>query len=133
MQTNMGAWNLSPWDNDKAADWFGALFDELPLAAKVEKTLNLDVNLHHEEIRAAAALLIMLGRTNVWPIDKLDRHLELAIDRMEALRPIYQELGGDDWVRALDSELAVLKARLANDPNLATPAQPSSWGEFWGR
>lgn len=133
MQTEMGAWDLSPWDNDKAADWFGGLFEELPLAAKVEATLNLDASLHHEEIRAAAALLIMLGRTYVWPVDELDRHLKLAIERMAELRPIYEELGGDDLVSALDSEIAVLKARLANDPNQATPPQPSSWVDFWGR
>ena len=30
-----------------------------------------------EEIRAAAAILIMLGRTYIWPINDLDRHCSL--------------------------------------------------------
>ena len=31
----MGAWNINPWDNDNAADWFGDLFDEVPLREKM--------------------------------------------------------------------------------------------------
>jgi hypothetical protein len=34
----MGAWGVAPWDSDSAADWFGDLFDEIPLAAKVQAT-----------------------------------------------------------------------------------------------
>jgi len=128
----MGAWGMSPWDNDAAADWFGDLLEELPLAQRVESTLKLDAAEHHEEIRAAAALLIMLGRTYIWPIDDLDRHLQLAIERLEELRPLYGELGGEDWIAALDAEIAVLSARLANDPNQALPVQPKSWEGFWG-
>ena len=79
----MGAWGVAPWDSDSAADWYGDLFDELPLAAKVEETLKADPEEYAEEIRAAAALLIMLGRTYIWPVDDMDRHLELAIAQME--------------------------------------------------
>ena len=35
----MGAWGSAAWDNDDAADWFGALFAATELAARVEKTL----------------------------------------------------------------------------------------------
>ncbi len=129
----MGAWGKSPWDNDGAADWFGDLFEELPLPAKVEAILRLDARLHHEKIRAAAALLVMLGRTYIWPVNDLNRHLELAVVRMEELREVYRELGGDDWVDVVDSEIAVLRARLANDPKQSQPPQPTSWARFWGR
>ena len=63
----MGAWEHGPWDNDSAADWYGRLFEEIQLAAKVEETLNADPEEYADKIRAAAALLIMLGRTYVWP------------------------------------------------------------------
>ena len=79
----MGTWGHGPWDDDSAADWFGDLFDELPIASKVEHALNLDPDDCAPEIRAAAAMLIMLGRTYIWPIDDIDRHLKLAITQME--------------------------------------------------
>ncbi len=129
----MGAWGMSPWENDGAADWFGDLLEELPLAQRVEAALKLEASEHHEEIRAAVALLIMLGRTYIWPVGDLDRHLRLAIARLEELRPLYEELGGQDWTEALDGEIAVLRARLANDPGLPPAAQPASWKNFWGR
>ena len=127
---DLGAWDRSPWDNDSAADWFGDLFDEIPLAQKVEETLNLDPQEHHEDIRAAAAILIMLGRTYIWPIDDIDRHLQLAISRLEQLRDLYVELGGDDWRDTLDDEIAILKSRFSNSKESQT-TQPRGWENFW--
>ena len=73
----MGAWGKAPWENDKADDWFSGVMDrsELPLA--VEETLKRDVNQHHEEVRAAAYILVALGRVFIWPVDRLDAHLKL--------------------------------------------------------
>jgi hypothetical protein len=126
----LGAWDRSPWDNDSAADWFGDLFDTIPLAQKVEETLNLEPQEHHEEIRAAAAILIMLGRRYIWPISELDRHLQLAISRLEQLREIYIGLGGAAWGEALDDEIAVLQSRLAYAPE-SQATQPRGWEKFW--
>src|SRR4051812_22395379 len=82
----MGAWGKAPWDNDDAADWFGELFSATKLAACVEKTLKKkDVEEYAGQIRAAAYVLIALGRVYVWPIDDLDRHLRLAIEKLEAI------------------------------------------------
>ncbi len=128
----MGAWEMSPWDNDKAADWFGDLFDEIPLARKVEETLKLEAEAHHEEIRAATAMLIMLGRVYIWPIDDFERHVELALERMRELRDVYRE-HGDDWLEAIDSEIAVLEARLTADRDAPAAPQPTTWKRFWGR
>ena len=125
----MGAWGFAPWDDDSAADWFGDLFDEIPLASKVEKTLQLDPKEYSAEIRAASALLVMLGRTYIWPIDDIDRHLKLAITQMEKIRAVYaDEL---EFVAAVDSEIAILKSRQANNPKAAAIPQPTSWGNFW--
>ncbi len=63
----MGAWGYAPWDSDSAADWYGDLFVEFPIAAKVEEALNADPEEDADYIRAASALLIMLGRTYIWP------------------------------------------------------------------
>jgi hypothetical protein len=81
----MGAWGKLPWDNDGAADWFGDLFEKTKLAKHVEDTLRLDVQDSHEEIRAAASVLLFLGHSYIWPVKDLDRQLTLAADRLEEI------------------------------------------------
>lgn len=125
----MGAWGYAPWDDDSAADWFGDTFDAVPLAAKVEETLSLDPEEYAAEIRAAASVLIMLGRTYVWPIDDIDRHLDTAISKMEQVRAVYAD--EPEFAAAVDDELAVLKSRKANEKDSPVIPQPSSWGNFW--
>lgn len=122
----MGAWDLSPWGNDGAADWFGELFDALPLAQRIDSTLRLDAQQHHEEVRAAAAMLIMLGRAYMWPIDVLDEHLQLAIAQMRIVRRVFE--GDAEWERAIDSELAILESRLHRGKESVAP---STWTEFF--
>jgi hypothetical protein len=70
----MGSWGIKPYENDSAADWFGDLWEEFPLPSKVEETLKLDVDDSHEEIRAAAHVVLQLGDTYIWPADSIDRH-----------------------------------------------------------
>lgn len=125
----MGAWGYAPWDDDSAADWFGDLFEEIPLAKKVEETLNLDPEEYAVEIRAAASLLIMLGRTYVWPIGDIDRHLQLAIAQMEKVQAVFQD--EPEFAGAVADEIAVLKSRQANVKDAPVIPQPSSWGNFW--
>jgi HEAT repeat protein len=105
----MGAWGSAAWDNDLAADWFAELFETTKLARRVEKTLNRrDLEEYAPEIRAAAYVLIALGRNYVWPVDELERHLQLAISKLEALR----ELADYEGMPELDEEIAVLRSRL---------------------
>lgn len=105
----MGTWGNAAWDNDDAADWFGDLFAATKLAARVEKTLKKkDVEEYAGEIRAAAYMLVALGRVYIWPVEDLDRHLKLAIKKLEAIHALddYQ----DDPTIA--SEIAELRSRL---------------------
>lgn len=125
----MGAWGHAPWDDDSAADWFGDMFDAIPLATKVEETLSLDADEYAAEIRAAASLLIMLGRTYIWPIDDIDRHLELAISKMEEVRAVYAD--EPELAAAVDDDLAILRSRKANKKDSPVISQPVSWGNFW--
>ena len=108
----MGAWGASAWDNDGAADWYGELFDATGLARRVEATLNLDPEESAEEIRAAAYLLITLGRVYIWPVDDLLRHLALAIEKLEAVKELGEYQEAPSFVSAIDEELAVLRSRL---------------------
>ena len=105
----MGAWGMAAWDNDDAADWFGDLFAKTKLAARVEKTLKLeDVEDYAGEIRAAAYVLVVLGRNYIWPVEDLDRHLKLAIEKLEAIN----ELEDYHDEPTLLAEIAELRSRL---------------------
>jgi hypothetical protein len=108
----MGAWGPAAWENDGAADWFGDTFDATGLAKHVEETLNGDPEDDHEEIRAAAYLLVALGRVYIWPVGDLDRHLALAISKLEAIREL--DIYGDvpEFLEAIGQEIEVLRSRL---------------------
>jgi hypothetical protein len=104
----MGAWGTTPWDNDGAADWFAELFETTGLAKRVEETLNEDPEDAAEEIRAAAHVLTALGRVYIWPVEHLDRHLKLAVQKLEAISEL-EDYEGDE---AIAAEIAELRARL---------------------
>ena len=121
----MGAWGTAAWDNDDAADWFGDLFAATKLAARVEKTLKKkDVEEYAGEIRAAAYMLVALGRVYIWPVEDLDRHLKLAIKKLEAIHALddYQ----DDPTIA--SEIAELRSRLQPPSPDGEPGAASNSG-----
>ena len=107
----MGAWGEAAWDNDAAADWYGDLFDRTKLAKRVEKTLKKkDVEEWADEIRAAAYLLVTLGRVYIWPIDDLERHLAAAVAKLEKIQAL------EDYADnpLLAAEIAALRERLAS-------------------
>jgi len=109
----MSAWGTAPWENDSAADWFAGIFDATGFANRVELALNQDVNYdNHEEIRAAAYLLVALGRVYIWPIYELERHLELAIEKLEAIKKLSLFEGDKKFVVEIGKEIDVLQARL---------------------
>src|SRR5947207_6141482 len=115
----MGAWGNAPWDNDLAADWFAELVGDTGLADRVEQTLkHRDLEEYAPEIRAAAYVLIALGRNYIWPVDDLDRHLKLAIKKLEAIR----RLADYEGMPEIDEEIATLRARLENPRSLGTQA-----------
>jgi hypothetical protein len=115
----MGAWGSAPWDNDLAADWFAELLGATRLARRIEKTLNhRDLEEYPPEVRAAAYVLLALGRNYIWPVDDLERHLALAIAKLEAMR----ELADYEGMPELDDEIALLRCRLQNPTSLGTPA-----------
>jgi HEAT repeat protein len=103
-----------------AADWFAELFGTTKLARRVEKTLSRqrDLEEYAPDIRAAAYVLVALGRNYVWPVEDLDRHLALAIAKLDAIR----ELPDYEGMPEIDDEIALLRSRLQNPTSLGTPA-----------
>jgi hypothetical protein len=126
----MGAWGKLPWDNDGAADWFDALFEKTKLAKQIEDTLRLDVY-SHEEIRAAASVLLFLGRDYIWPVNDLDRHLTLAADRLEEVSRVAVIAESPELVDEIRAEIQELRGRIkipGSSPSLPTGKK---WWQFW--
>lgn len=107
----MGAWGMAPWENDAADDWFADVMENSRLPSMVEAALVLDAEEHHEDVRAAAYVLCSLGRIFIWPVDKLDDHLKLAIEKLRqiAAMEIYAEAG---FGPVIQEEISLLEARL---------------------
>lgn len=127
----MGAWGKLPWENDGAADWFGELFDKTKLAQQVENTLKLDVEESQEEIRAAASVLLFLGRDYVWPVDDIDRHLALAADQLQAMSGLPEIAESPEMLEEIRSEIGELRSRVkAPDSSKTTQAPPKKWWHF---
>ncbi len=127
----MGAWNTKPWDNDTAADWFGDLFEALPIAARVEQALNQEVEDAHEQVRAAASLWVLLGRVYVWPVDELDRHLTLAADKLELVRELEVYAEVPEIVQEIDCEIRLLRRRAA--ASRAGQGEDGDWWSSWSQ
>lgn len=83
----MGAWGTDPWDNDTAADWFGDLWDAVPIVGPVHAGLTSEES---DEVVAALWLTVQLCRVYVWPVARMDETLDLAIGAAAAI------LAGED-------------------------------------
>ncbi len=146
----MGYWGMAPWDNDQAADWFLEVFEKTGLANVVADTLaqEIEPGSSIDQIRAAAALLILLGRNYVYS-EQLEEHLALAVRRMKAIREsagwgeyaqyacIQIPEGPQQLAAWFDNEIALLERRIDGDASSmegqeqAPPHPPPLLAEWW--
>jgi hypothetical protein len=117
----MGAWGSLPWDNDAAADWYGNLFDNTKLSEHVEEALKLDAEDGYEEIRAAAAVVLLLCHNYVWPVNDIDRHLEMAVSRLEELLRLDIHEENPEAAEEIQAEIDALKARIQGSETFEHP------------
>ena len=129
----MGMWDVKPWDNDEAADWFGDLMDRTQLRQEWLKGIKADPAENPGVVRAAAALFVMLGRVYVWPIKTFDQDLELTIASLTAVVEAGEYAEPPELVAAIEQEVTELKSR--RKPTETPYAPPSGagkpWWKFW--
>lgn len=112
----MGAWDIEPWDNDAAADWFMEMFDKTELADYVRSALtHLDVENEYDEVRAAASMVRLLGHNYVWPVETIDEDLELAASKLEKLLDVPEMQENENILNAVKSEISELRSRIASE------------------
>lgn len=107
----MGAWDIMPWQNDQAADWYGDVMDTCKIRNKWLEGIN--ANLHHEydTVRAAIWLFTCLGRIYVWSIEFYDEDLALAISKCESLQNHVAYKCDSALIDQIGLELTELKSR----------------------
>jgi len=109
----MGMWGLEAWQNDGAADWYDATFELTGLSEHVEETLNLRVDDHIEEIRAAAHLLSVLGENYIWPSNSRARCIRLAASRLEEI--VHDKhITHPELVDKIRTEIEALRSRISD-------------------
>ena len=126
----MGVWGHLPWDNDGAADWFDGLFARTKLAKHIEDTLKLEAASSHEEVRAAAGVVLLLGRDYIWPVHDLDRHLSLAADKLEEINRLDEVAESPELVNEIQSEIQELRSRIKT-PGAQPRTSPKKWWQLW--
>lgn len=104
----MGTWGPGPWDNDTAADWLGEFIERTGLVKELDQILKLDLQDNPELIRAATALLRVLGKPFIWPNEHCDRQRRLAASKLRLMleQGIIEDEAAREVVREELEELA---------------------------
>ena len=102
----MGAWGIEPWQNDPAQEWFDEMFSLTGLAGHIEETLSRKVDDFADEIRAAAFVVVALGK-EAWPAEAYTRCAMLARLRLTEMleRRIF---ANPAFVQAVEQQLVRL-------------------------
>ena len=140
-----------PWSNSDAIRWVAESDSMRQMCRLVEGTLRLEVDSRPHEIRAAACMVIMLARKNLWSAsvsgdeevaDELDRLVGLASRRMGAVKQIFEknmkanpELKNDlsykKFLESVTQEIRILESRMSEGPSKLPEEPPCTWGDFW--
>lgn len=83
----MGMWDLQPYDNDSAADFFAGFMETTQLREEwLKNATNVLEDGGVSQMRALTWVFIQLGHIYVWPISDYDSDLELAIRLAEQVK-----------------------------------------------
>ena len=136
----------APWETKNGRKFLVSCGPYRQLLKTTRATLQLEARKFPHEIRASAAVVILLCRENLWPttegIEELDRIANLATQQLTKIKQLFEQrcrrdptmLTNPNYRRMLDSleqEIRILKSRIS-DPKPMMPGEPpDSWGDFW--
>ena len=139
----------APWDNQEAIRWVAASDSMRQMCRLIEGTLRLEVDSRPHEIRAAACMVIMLARRNLWStsfeggeVEELDRLVSLATRQLSAVKHLFEknmrvrpELQSDPsnrkFMESVTQEIRILESRMSDTPSKLPEEPPCTWGDFW--
>ncbi len=136
---------LAPWENESAAQWLATFTPWQQSLRLIKGTLKLEAHKSPQEIRAAAAMVIMFCRDNLWPSNsdsEREKVIELAARQLSTIKQLYETKARNDGsllsnkkyrnlLTSIDQEIRLLEARIT-DPKPQLPNEPPcTWGEFW--
>ena len=141
----------TPWSEPDAIRWVSGSESMRQMCRLVEGTLRLEVDSRPHEIRAAASMVIMLARKNLWSTkasrdeevdDELDRLIGLASRRMGAVKQIFEknmkanpQLKNDasykKFLLSVTQEIRILESRMSETPSKLPEEPPCTWADFW--
>ncbi len=138
--------DLIPWHNEAASKWISETVCWSKMAKLVQGTLQMEPNKFPHQIRAAAAVVIMIGRKGMWPesndlLSVVDI-IALARRKLTQVKQLYSvqsrqnpSLSGDKTYKAIlqtiGDEIKILEARIADPPLELSDQPPDSWADFW--
>jgi len=105
--------------------------EKTKIRTHVLATLKLDAEDHHDEIRAAIAVFIMLGRVYTWPIEHYDSDLKAAIKASRSLLTVtvYQE--SEELINMIGLEATELESRTRTSDDEGANQQRKPWWKVW--
>ena len=138
---------LAPWDDESAVHYLSTVDSWYNLCRLIQTTLKQDPQKYPHQIRAACAVVIMVGRENVWPAKRAGiwpllelssiarRQLSNVKRHFSSKARINPEMKTNPKFRKLmdsvDQEIRILENRISDEPSQLPEQPPSSWGQFW--
>lgn len=109
-------WGDKPWDNDAAADWFANLMHNTNFPEQIRMTLLLceqgdAVGEDTAVLRAAVYCILQFCHVYVWPVDQIDKDLNLAIKAIHKILSDENYCYSEKIVAEIKAELKELESR----------------------
>lgn len=137
------ATDLAPWKHPKAQAWFRALFRRTNLPLALENELRQpDDQLSLPRLRMMLALVLLLGRDEIWPkherdilkavLKRIRKRIQMPLTSVTG-KPLsvaeHQE--HNRVIKALEQEIELVRRRLGISFRKTPMKTPDTWGKFW--
>ncbi len=138
--------NLAPWSDEAAKQWIKSSEGWTKLTRLVKSTLTLEPSEYPHQIRAAAAVVILFCREELWPSDSirdLDEVVDLARRKLVLIKSFFTSearVKGDvtsnpafkTLMKSPEEEIRILESRMTDPPMKLPQKAPATRGDFWG-